>query len=454
MRTLVPDKPLRISRRAARRFLVRRTGLGRLPGEARRRADADEVARLVAELQYVQVDPMRVLETNHDLVLAARLDGYTPDILSDLLYRQRRLVEVMAGNRCIVPAADYAPFRASFAAMERKYRPGLAELEPLMARALARIAAEGPLCSLDFEEQQRLSGWWDGDGEPRTRAIRQALEWLWHFGRLAISHRAGTRRYFDLPERLFGPQAAPCDTPDAEHDAGHGADGHGADGHGADAHGASRGADGHGAGHGAEHGADGQAPVYAELLRMYFRSMGLVDPRDTHFGWWRHKAPQRYAFVAEQVREGKLAPVEIEGASRPYYVPAHEVEALSAAGDLELAPDVAILPPLDNLVWLRSRTLDVFEFDYTWEAYVTPEKRQYGAYTCPILRGDRLVGRVDAAMDRKSRSLVVNGLWWAGGLDRSLLPEPDALATALSRLAATCGGESVADPRGILPQQP
>lgn len=413
MRTPVPSVP-RVSRRAACRFLLWRTGLGRRPGEARPPSSPESVVHTVSALGYVQVDPMRILETSQDLVLSARLESYRPDVLLDLLYRERRLVEVYAAHRCIVPAAHYPVFRAKAAAMERAYRPGLVALEPLMARALARIEAEGPLSSLEFDEPDRLSGWWDPDGVDRTRAIRQALEWLWYFGRLAVSHRAGARRYYDLPERLLGAAAA----------AGQG----------------DRAA-----------GAEPDPAMYLALLGLYVKALGLVDGRDLTFGWWRHRAGDRRSLLAQAVREGALAEVSIEGAAAPYYVSPGALPELLAAGELEPAPDTGLLAPLDNLIWLRGRTLDLFGFNYTWEGYVPPSKRQYGPYTCPVLHRDQLVGRLDAAMDRRRRTLVVNGLWWEPSVEPACRPSPEDLGSALARLMAVCGADGLEDPGRRLP---
>ena len=348
---------------------------------------------------------MRVVEQNQHLVLNARVGGYRLAVLDDLLYKQRRLVEVKAHIRCIVPIEAYPVFQLRFAQLEAKNRPDLTDLEPLMTRALDRISEEGPLSSLDFTETARAASWWTKD----ARAMRMALEWLWHFGRVAVSHRVGTRRYFDLPERLFGDEAMlPPYEPGGTGDQGAGED-------------------------------DEASSMRDHLLRRYLAATGLMDPRDWSFGWTKYKPSTKLALVERLVAAGDIVRVAVEGVETSYYVLSEDVEELAAAADMELAPDLHILPPLDNLIWLRSRTSDLFNFEYRWEAYVPAAKRTYGPYTCPLLFGDALVGRVDAVLDRKQRKLNVNGVWWEPSAPR---PTDAELKAALDQLTEVCCGAS------------
>ncbi len=344
--------PLQVSREQARRFLVDRSGLNGC-----RWIDPLEAVR---GLGYVQVDPIRVVERNHHLVLESRVPGYRPELLDHLLYVERKLVEVMTTVRCIVPVESFPLFLSRFQALEDRYRPSLEALEPTMEAVLQAITERGPMSARCFDSCEKVEGWWDPAGEAGTRAVSQALEWLWHFGRVVIHHREGNLRYFDLPERVLGPM---------------------------------------------EPREDAQ-----ELGRMYFEAVGLADPRDVHFAWGRWKAPDRRRLAAEAVARGDVVPVVVEGLPDVYYLPAGAEDKLRSA---EPAGDgFRFLPPLDNLIIDRRRTAAIFGFEYTWEAYVPPARRRYGPYTMVILERGQLVGRFAPRLDRRRGVMTVEGVWW------------------------------------------
>jgi uncharacterized protein YcaQ len=70
----------------------------------------------------------------------------------------------------------------------------------------------------------------------------------------------------------------------------------------------------------------------------------------------------------------------------------------------------ALLSPFDRLIHDRVRTEELFEFEYTLEMYKPAAKRRWGYFALPILHGDRLVGKLDAAADRKAGVLRVNAI--------------------------------------------
>src|SRR5258708_32880624 len=85
------------------------------------------------------------------------------------------------------------------------------------------------------------------------------------------------------------------------------------------------------------------------------------------------RPPQRERLLAE----GKLVAVQIEGRREVRHIPAEDERFLDQ-GERELAageppggvpPQVALIAPLDPLVWDRRLLRDLFGFDYLWEGH-------------------------------------------------------------------------------------
>jgi uncharacterized protein YcaQ len=105
------------------------------------------------------------------------------------------------------------------------------------------------------------------------------------------------------------------------------------------------------------------------------------------------------------------------------------------ADDSPVPSRVTFLSPFDRLVHDRARAEALWGFYYRLEMYVPAGKREYGYYVLPILKGDKVIGRIEPVHDRKAGVLRVNGVWWEDGV------KPVSLDRPLKSLARFLGAE-------------
>jgi len=224
-----------------------------------------------------------------------------------------------------------------------------------------------------------------------TRAVRIALDILFILGDIVVHHRVGTRRYFDLSERVLPKKFHPKE----------------------DLHGSK------------------EAYEDWHVLRRIGGTGIIRGQRNS--GQWGGIGYKGWggirAVLARLVEQGEVARVQIEGvAAQDYFLRRADIPALEKAAKSRSAKaGAAFLAPLDNLLWDRDLLEQIFDFFYRWEVYVPESKRKYGYYVLPVLYSDRLVARMDPGFDRASRTFIVQNWWWQPGVDK----KDDAMLTAL-----------------------
>jgi len=332
-------------------------------------ARPESVLTVVERLAVLQFDPLEVPGArNHDLVLHARIAGYRRGWCEEWLYGpDRRLFEIYNKSLNMVPLEELPHYRLTWTRLGEYYGGStLREHADVAADILAALEQRGPLTTADFAHDAQIDWWW-----ARTRASRAILEALFVSGRVGISRREGNRRYYDLIERLV-----PADIL-------------------------------------ARTETDELAAKHRLLSR--FRSIGLSRPGATNDVMISTgSGPDRTRHTKELVEAGLLTPVKLEGHKQAWYVPSSEsATAIAAETAAPIAdPAVTFLAPLDPFMWDRRLVEHLFGFDYLWEVYIPAHKRRWGYYVLPILFGDRLVGRIEPRLERKSHTLRILGLWW------------------------------------------
>ena len=118
------------------------------------------------------------------------------------------------------------------------------------------------------------------------------------------------------------------------------------------------------------------------------------------------------------------------------------------AHDGAVGSRVTFLSPFDRLVHDRDRAEALWDFFYRIEIYVPKAKREYGYYVLPILRGDRLIGRIEPVFERKTGLLRIEGVFAEpgapGGAGRGI-------AAAVKRMARWLGATEITYARGVPP---
>ena len=126
-------------------------------------------------------------------------------------------------------------------------------------------------------------------------------------------------------------------------------------------------------------------------------------------------------------------PATVEGVTGEWRV---DPEAL----DADFEGRTALLSPFDRLVYDRARAQELFDFEYVLEMYKPKGNRRWGYFALPVLRDDRLVGKVDATADRKRSVLDVHAVHEDVRSTRTIR---NAVHAELEALASWLGLEAV-----------
>jgi uncharacterized protein len=431
MRLDAPAAELTITPDEARRITLRAQGLLGATGWRGSRAGAGGVRRVEAMLRRVgavQLDTISVLARSHELVAYARL-GPVPRQQIEQAYWHASApaaFEYWAHAACVLPLEQWPYFafrRRAFRARGVRWHQSHQET---CEKVMARLRAEGPLTATQLGGAKGGGPWWDWSD------VKIAVEWLLDTGEVICVRRTGWRRVYDLPERVLPDDLLGAEPSDLE--------------------------------------------CITYLAGVTARALGVVSQADLidyhRLNYLTSEKGQHTRLVAEAALAAGLTPVTIvgdgaapgragpgragrgqaargragperagqvsgpsRGASwgpRAWADPAALAEASGAGRERNR---VTLLSPFDSLVWDRKRTLRVFGFEHSLEAYVPKHKRIHGYYTMPLLAGGRLAGRVDPARD--GGTLVARKV----SLERASAAEP--MARALREAAGWVGCDDV-----------
>ena len=335
----------------------------------------------VRQAGCIQYDPVDVCGKNAEITLQSRVKGFRKAMLTDLLYKDRLLVDYADKELSIWPSEDwpyFAPYRERSRELGASF-PGLAELE---RAALDYIRANGPVSGdtlpIKGEIFWHSSMHWSGNWHKKSKAARSVLEQLYTDGTLVIHHKNGSRKFYDLAERHLEASLLTAALPCAD---------------------------------------DEDLRCWRVLRRI--GAVGLLWGRNSpaFLGIGLNAEGRKAVFSALESR-GAILPARVEGIKASFYYRTEDEPLMQAvlAGTLDGKPRMEFLAPLDPLLWDKALINALWDFRYSWEIYTPADKRNYGYYTLPILWGSDFIGRIEAVADQKNASLRVKNVWFEPGV--------------------------------------
>ena len=364
----------------ARRFILGKQGLL----GSHRFVGKEGALQYIQQAGCIQYDPVDVCGKNAELTLQSRVKGFTRSMLAELLYVDRLLVDYSDKELSIWSREDW-PYFSGYRAMSKVHGAGFEGIPELEARAIAFIREHGPVSSDTLPIEGKIywhsSMHWSGHWQNQSNAARSVLEQLYTDGVLLIHHKSGSRKYYDLAERYFSPELLNAENPCP----------------------------------------DDMALLQWRIKRRVGAVGMLWNRRSDAWLGINMSTEQRNVAINALEADGIIVKAEVESIRSPLFFLAEDIPLMEAVrqGVLDTKPRLEFLAPLDPMLWDRKLVEALWDYHYKWEIYTPVNQRKYGYYVLPILYGDKFVGRIEAAADRKAATLVVRNIWYEDGVKQT-----------------------------------
>ena len=366
-------RPLRISLRSARRLVVSKQ---RLAGRRPSGGGSEAILSVIRDLGYVQWDPVSIVAPSHLISLWSRLDRFRPQDLERLLWKDKKVFEHWTPMASLVLTEDYPLYASlmhrypdsltsSWGSQRTRAREFLRSHAELRRTILHQLKREARTLS-DFRDHARARK--VGEAWMPSSDVSAMLFHLTMTGEVMVVGHAGAQNLWGLSEGFLPGWVQRNPLPELEFE--------------------------------------------REAAQRAVRALGVATrPEITqYFVRGRYEHLQRTLDQLEA--EGTVHRVTVDGLDdrMPRYLHDQDVRLLASLGNDAWHPRTSLVPPFDNLVVGTDRMVRMFGFRYVREQFLPREKRRFGTYVLPIVRGDQVIGRIDPRVERKSDRLLVQSV--------------------------------------------
>ena len=364
-----------LTNRQARQFILLKQGLlGDYKFEGKQ-----GVMDFIRQAGCIQFDPVDVCGRTADITLESRVKGYNKQMLHDLLYEERKLVDYFDKQLSIFAVEDVPAF------YNHKLGGGYAEVYD--ARGGEAVKQMEPIIRQLIKERGHISvkevgiddsiEWTWGH---MTSLPRAALESMYFRGELIVHHKRGTNKSYAFARDYISAEILNANPPWSD-----------------------------------------ETERIAWHIRRRIGAVGFLWNRSSD-AWLglSLKADMRNLAFSKLTQEKLIFGFNIEGIKDTFYARTEDMPLFEAVlKDAKYEPRCEFIAPLDSFIWDRKLIKALFGFEYVWEIYIPAVKRKYGSYVLPILYGESLIGRIEIVCERKTKTLIVKNIWYEDGVKQT-----------------------------------
>jgi len=345
-----------------------------LSGRPPKTASREDLVDLLRDLVYVQWDPVPIVAPSHVISIWSRVGTFSLADLDRLLWVDKKFLLHWIPFASIVLTEDYPIYRSLMERYPESLARGWRNHIPRAKKFLAghtdlrkRILGElrGGTLTLtqfkDYRTKRSPDGWSSGSD------VSTMLFHLHMRGEVVVVGRQGNQNLWGLTEKFLPSVATTEGLSEEEYE--------------------------------------------LSAAERALRALGTAREREIYLYFVRGRYLHLKQTLEKLVEEGRIHQVRAEGlADRGQrYVHASDVKLLESMGTRDWEPRVSLIPPFDNML-AGGRLESMFGFEYAREQFLPKEKRKFGTYVLPIIRGDSFIGRVDLELDKKKETLFVHSV--------------------------------------------
>jgi uncharacterized protein YcaQ len=371
----MPSEVVNLTPQDARRLAVSSQLLDRQP----RHPDGETLMTVFRQLGCVQIDPINVVARSPLLVLWSRLGNFDPHLLSQVMWDERLLFEYWAHAASIVLVEDFPIHQVQMVNFSRgnnawslRVRDWIAVNDPFRHYILSELQTRGPLYATEIED--RAVEPWKSSGWTNTRNVSTMLGFLWEQGDITVTRREGDGFGLKKQWSLFEQHMPQWQ----------------------------------------DHEPISRESAVRQAAQRALKALGVSTEKQIRNHFIRGSYPGLEAVLESLVRDSRILRAQIQENGRAWsgewYIHKDSLSLLEEVRGKDWPERLVLLSPFDNLIADRDRTEMLFDFYYRNEIYTPKAKRQYGYYVLPILFGERLIGRIDPKIDRKTKTLHVHAV--------------------------------------------